>query len=156
MYGTAVLDCAIPNRRVAPGALAVGRPEHDTVALASLFASRGWRLHEAESVALAGPILRSESLDLVFCDRQITDGSWTDVLRLTVLLSPPPALVLTSFHAGWDLWLEALDAGAFDLLGRPYDLKEVERTVRLITERPIARPIAPSIGSSARTITISA
>ncbi len=44
-------------------------------------------------------------------------------------LSDPPFLIVTSRLADEQLWAEALNLGAYDVLAKPFDAQEVNRTL---------------------------
>ncbi|MCX6625906.1 MAG: hypothetical protein NTY38_33550, partial [Acidobacteria bacterium] len=57
-----------------------------------------------------------------------------DMLRLCSSLDENPAVVVTSAHADARLWVDAVDAGASDVLAQPFDRSEVCRVVRAAIE----------------------
>ncbi len=68
---------------------------------------------------------------VVMCDQHLPDGTWKDLVDAAESLQDPPALVVTSRIADERLWAEVLNLGAYDLLAKPFDRNEVERTVGL-------------------------
>jgi DNA-binding response OmpR family regulator len=46
-------------------------------------------------------------------------------------LNEPPALIVASRLADDHLWLEVLNAGGYDVLARPFDRQEANRTIAL-------------------------
>jgi DNA-binding NtrC family response regulator len=70
-------------------------------------------------------VLQKERVGLVFCDHQLADGTYRDVLaasRPTEKLR----LVVTSRHPDWDEYLEAMGSGAFDVIASPCRPRDVE------------------------------
>jgi DNA-binding response OmpR family regulator len=48
------------------------------------------------------------------------------------LLPNPPPVIVTSIHADDQLWVEALNLGAHDLLAKPFDKAEVVRVLTFV------------------------
>jgi FixJ family two-component response regulator len=71
---------------------------------------------------------------VVVCERDLPDGSWKDILDMTMLLDSPPPLIVASRLADDYLWAEVLNLGGYDVLTKPLDESEVHRTVRLAWE----------------------
>jgi hypothetical protein len=53
---------------------------------------------------------------VVVCERDLTPGSWKEVLDQVTILPDPPAFIVTSRLADERLWAESLKLGAFDVL----------------------------------------
>jgi|SwirhirootsSR2_FD_contig_91_414037_length_3438_multi_3_in_0_out_0_5 DNA-binding response OmpR family regulator len=62
---------------------------------------------------------------VIFCERDLPDGTWRDILSYTAELTNPPALIVTSRLADEYLWAEALNMGAYDVLAKPFHEREV-------------------------------
>ena len=61
----------------------------------------------------------NRNIDLVFCDRGLTDGTYLDILTIRRLLSRNLCLVVTSRPGNLHEYLETLHHGAFDLIASP-------------------------------------
>jgi DNA-binding NtrC family response regulator len=70
-----------------------------------------------------------DPLPLVLCDSDVWPGSWRELLRHVLEISRPPQLVVASRFADEQLWAEALNLGAYDVLAKPFHQHEVERTL---------------------------
>ena len=68
---------------------------------------------------------------LVLCDRDLFPGSWKEILHGIKRMSNPPLLVVTSRLADEQLWAEALNLGAYDVLAKPFEVTEVNRVLSL-------------------------
>jgi two-component system NtrC family response regulator len=79
----------------------------------------GWDTVCTSSVSECNKVLSVGSFDLVFCDRYLPDGGYRDVLAIIATLKYHLSLVVTSRHADWDQYLEALRHGAFELIVSP-------------------------------------
>jgi DNA-binding NtrC family response regulator len=62
-------------------------------------------------------------------DHRLPDGDWTSILALAQGETPAAKVVVCSRLADEDLWLRALEAGAFDVLAEPYRPQEVQRVI---------------------------
>jgi DNA-binding NtrC family response regulator len=88
-------------------------------ALASILNREGWDTVCASKVTECQEALHNTPVNLVFCDRRLTDGSYRDVLAITRNLNRKVRVIVTSRLADWDEYLEALHHGAFDLIASP-------------------------------------
>jgi DNA-binding NtrC family response regulator len=75
-----------------------------------------------ESLAM----LADETVGLVFCDTQLSDGTYRDLLAALHALKVKTRVVVTSRHADWDEFLEAVHLGAFDVIPTPCRPTDVE------------------------------
>lgn len=76
-------------------------------------------------------LLQETQISVVVCERDLDAGTWKDVLNHLTLLPQPPYLIVTSRLADDQLWAEALNIGAYDVLARPFDGTEVKRILSL-------------------------
>jgi DNA-binding response OmpR family regulator len=73
--------------------------------------------------------LCTDPVPVVFCERDLPDGTWRDILRHTSELVNPPALIVTSSMADERLWAEVLNLGGFDVLAQPFSEPEVKHVL---------------------------
>jgi DNA-binding NtrC family response regulator len=71
-------------------------------------------------------ILADDTVGLVFCDAQLSDGTYRDLLAATHSLKVKTRVVITSRHTDWDEFLEAVRLGAFDVIPTPCRPTDVE------------------------------
>jgi DNA-binding NtrC family response regulator len=90
---------------------------------------RTFLLKSCINVSTALSALRDRQFEVVVCERDLTPGSWKDVLEQVTIVSDPPALIVTSQLADERLWAEALNLGAFDVLAKPFDRTEALRVI---------------------------
>jgi DNA-binding NtrC family response regulator len=64
-------------------------------------------------------VLASQDVQLIFSEKNLTDGDYRELLRCSKSKKPGVRIVVTSRHADWDEYKEALQAGAFDLIASP-------------------------------------
>jgi len=88
-------------------------------ALAAILQKEGYETLCASRVSECQEALASDRVNVVFCDRRLTDGSYRDVLAITRASRQMVRVVVTSRLADWDEYLEALHHGAFDLIASP-------------------------------------
>ena len=105
-------------------------------------------LHEAVEA------FQKHSVGLAFCDKTLPDGSYRDLIAAARDLETRPRVVVTSHHADWDEYLEAMRLGAFDVIAVPGRPTDVEWMVILAKryERPHSRPepfVVPLRGAAA-------
>jgi DNA-binding response OmpR family regulator len=112
-------------------ALFVSPAEEDHIALKGIFETSNWRLHKADRAASVIPLLYKHGVGVVLCERDLGATSWRDVLEELNLLPDAPPLIVTSRLADDNLWAEALNLGAYDVLAKPFARLELIRTVRL-------------------------
>jgi DNA-binding NtrC family response regulator len=78
----------------------------------------------------AAKLLGQESFSIVFCDDQLPDGSFQTVMDCAARCGKPTPVIVTSRRDDWELFLKALNVGAFDYVALPPLPGEVERIVR--------------------------
>jgi DNA-binding response OmpR family regulator len=104
------------------------RADHD--ALEQMLPASRWTLHSARTVSSAVAQLRKlEPFPLVLCDSDVWPGSWREMLQHVLGMSRPPVLIVASRFADEQLWAEALNLGAYDVLAKPFHATEVERSL---------------------------
>jgi DNA-binding NtrC family response regulator len=90
---------------------------------------RTFKVNSCATLASALLALRKRQFEVVVCERDLTPGSWKDVLEQVTILPDPPSLIVTSRLADERLWAEALNLGAYDVLAKPFDRTEAMRVV---------------------------
>jgi DNA-binding response OmpR family regulator len=120
--------------------LSVSPDPTDHQVLANIFRNPAWILHEARTFAAAKSILCNVEIDVVVSERDLRPGSWTEVLEWTQWVATTPPLIVASRLADDQLWAEALDLGAFDVLSKPFERTELIRSVRMAWMSGIGRP----------------
>ena len=88
-----------------------------------------WELNESLTFTSAVSVLRQQRIPVVICERDLQPGTWREMLEHVGGLATPPLLIVTSRLADERLWAEALNLGAYDVLAKPFDKREVIRTV---------------------------
>ncbi len=110
--------------------LSVSPLEEDHSSLQAIVAHSRWKQFHARDLSSAMTLLEQHDIAVVLCERDLTQGSWIDVLENVRRRPHSPSLIVTSRFADDCLWSEALNLGAWDVLGKPFDRVEVIRSVK--------------------------
>jgi len=98
--------------------------------MGSWLGSIGYDVTLADSVAAAKRTCEQRNIDLAMVDLRLGDGDGFDVLSHFKKHYPQIPVVLVSGYATADTGVEAMRAGAFDLLTKPLIDQELELTLR--------------------------
>jgi DNA-binding NtrC family response regulator len=80
-------------------------------------------------------ILARRPMHVVFCDDNLTDGGFREVLRLVKAATPEIQVVVSSRLADVDEYIEAMNLGAFDFIAPPYRGTEIISVVDSASKR---------------------
>jgi len=94
-------------------------------------------------------LLGKRDMLLVFCDAELADGTFREVLRLAEAVKIP-VVVASRVHETLQ-YLEAMRLGAFDFITTPYRRSELEHIVASALHRPNAAAAGGGGGFSAVT-----
>jgi DNA-binding NtrC family response regulator len=91
-------------------------------------------------------VLATHSVQLIFCDTQLSDGTYRDVLAMMAVARQEVPVVVISRLADWNEYREILLAGGFDLIASPCHASDVLRILSQVkTQDPLAGDsISPS------------
>jgi DNA-binding NtrC family response regulator len=78
------------------------------------------------SLAQAAQVLSLLRPNLVFCDEQLPDGSYADVLEWKHSASPLPPVVVLTRNGEWEFYINATQRGAFDVIRSPWCPTDIE------------------------------
>jgi DNA-binding NtrC family response regulator len=110
--------------------LSISPIEEDHRSLEAIVGRSTWKLLTADRVSAALTVLEKYDFSVVVCERDLMPGRWTDVLEAIHNRPHPPSLIVASRLADERLWGEALNLGAWDVLAKPFDQREVVRSVK--------------------------
>ena len=109
-----------------PTILAVLSTREDRTSLAGIFAQSNWRLRFTRALPQAQTVLGKLTVGVVISEACLSDGHcWRELLHEMQKLGDPPPLIVADRLADERLWAEALNLGAYDLLAKPFDPREV-------------------------------
>src|SRR5881398_723742 len=103
--------------------------------LSIVFEDEGWRVETAASVAEARIAVAKNEPDLILCDLMLPDGSGIDLLHDLKEKNPSIAFIMITAHTSTKSAVDALKAGAFDYIAKPFDIEELKIIVRKAVER---------------------
>lgn len=139
--------------------LSIGPIEEDHASLSRILAASTaalcpgsqWNLESASTLPEALSVLNTARPAVVVCEAEIPGGSWRDVWVELAALPDPPFLIVASRLADEYLWAEALNLGAYDVLGKPYDPAEVARSLsQAWLRRTYRQPRKPGLAAVGR------
>ncbi len=94
-----------------------------------MLSREGYRTSIAESGKKAIAMVERESYDLLLCDIRLGDLSGLDVLRSCKQHSPNTVVIMVSAYATTETAVEAMNAGAYDYVPKPFNKDELLETV---------------------------
>src|SRR5213593_4495166 len=103
--------------------------------LSIVFEEDGWRVETAATLADGRAFLQKDEIDLVLCDLMLPDGSGLELLREIKAQNPSIAVIMITAHTSTKSAVDALKAGAFDYIAKPFDVEELKIIVRNAVER---------------------
>lgn len=109
--------------------LLISPAEQDHEMLKSLFGGQAWTLLSAHSLGAAVRLLQEQVISVIVTERDLPAGTWRDVLETVRPLPSSPLVIVTSLHADEQLWAEALNLGAYDVLAKPLNKAEILRVL---------------------------
>jgi DNA-binding NtrC family response regulator len=110
----------------------------------------GYVPEQAGTVAEALEAIGREMPDLLLLDYKLPDGSGIDVLRSVRKTSPRTPVVMITAHASVGGAVEAMKEGAYDYLGKPFEMDEVTQTVGRALETGHLREVVARSREDAR------
>jgi two-component system response regulator PilR (NtrC family) len=89
----------------------------------------GYQVTCAENGRTAIGLLEKDQYDLMLCDIKLGDISGLDVLQASKKSNPDTVVILISAYASTETAVEAMNAGAYDYVPKPFDKDELMQTV---------------------------
>jgi len=97
--------------------------------------AKGHVILEAPDLRSGRFILEQENPDLVLLDVNLPDGSGIDLLKELSARPGAPAVIVVTAHGSERLAIEAIRAGAYEYLSKPFEVDELRLLVRNARER---------------------
>src|SRR5512145_973959 len=99
--------------------------------IAEVLAAPGREFELVTASERAVHLARTESFDLVICDINLNSSvNGLDVLRAVKGANPDGQVLLISGFGTLQTAIEAVRAGAFDYISKPFDIEEIKKTVQ--------------------------
>jgi len=92
-------------------------------------------LLEASDLRMARFIVEKEEPALVLLDVNLPDGSGIDFLKEVAARADPPAVIVITAHGSERVAIEAIRAGAYEYLSKPFEVDELRLLVKNARER---------------------
>ncbi|MEW6750640.1 MAG: sigma-54 dependent transcriptional regulator [Candidatus Latescibacterota bacterium] len=103
--------------------------------LAHVLRKEGYQVVEAKSGVQALQLLRDEDFALVLTDLKMERVDGMQVLERAKSLDPDTEVIMITGYATLDSAVEAMKAGAYHYIAKPYKLDEVRKVVREALEK---------------------
>jgi two-component system response regulator PilR (NtrC family) len=97
--------------------------------LEMMLTKEGYQVTCAENGRNAIGLLEKNQYDLMLCDIKLGDISGLDVLQASKKCNPDTVVILISAYASTETAVEAMNAGAYDYVPKPFDKDELMQTV---------------------------
>ncbi len=115
--------------------LVVDDIESIRVTLSALLSHRGYRVTAAANAKAALEILSAGEIDIVLADVRMPDMDGIELTRQIVSSKIPVTVVVMSAYGSVDNAIEAMKAGAYDYITKPFKTDEVILTLAKAEER---------------------
>ena len=111
--------------------------------IAEVLAAPGREFELAPETDRALHLARTEPFDLVVCDINLNSPvSGLDVLRAFKAVNPNGQVLLVSGFGTLETAIEAVRAGAFDYISKPFDIAEIKKAVERALHQAETRSVA--------------
>ena len=91
---------------------------------------QGYRMTACETGREALSLIRDAAPDVVIADLRLPDVSGLEILQSLKEISPGVAFILVTGYATVDTAVQALNQGAFAYITKPFNMDEVQSTIR--------------------------
>ena len=113
----------------APKLLSISSVRKDHTALRQILSQTQWQVAAARTFRKAKAFLHRRSVSAIFCESDLPDGTWRDILNWSAEISQPPPVIVTCQLADDRLWSEVLNLGGYDVLAKPFHEQEVRHVL---------------------------
>jgi DNA-binding NtrC family response regulator len=102
--------------------------------IATAFRDRGWEVVEAADGAAAIACLEEAVFDVLVTDYQMPEKSGLDVVKRSKMINEGTVAIVMTAYGTVESAVEAMKAGAYDYVLKPFDLEEMEMKVERAIE----------------------
>ncbi|TAN43423.1 MAG: sigma-54-dependent Fis family transcriptional regulator [Nitrospirae bacterium] len=102
--------------------------------LKTLLAESGFKAHEAANIQEAHELIAGHFFDLAFMDMRLPDGSGLDTLKEIKASNPETKVLVITAFASTETAIEAMKAGAYDYVIKPFNIDEIRVVIKNIKE----------------------
>lgn len=121
-----------------PSLLVVDDDRHLLESMAGWLTEQGYRVDAVANAASAKQKISQTAYDVVLSDIRLTEGDGFEVLAFCKQKRPASTVILMTGYGGPETGIEALRAGAFDLLTKPLLDQELEMSLqRALSQRKV-------------------
>jgi len=103
--------------------------------LSIVFEQENWAVRTAGSLKEARQSFHQAEPDLILCDLMMPDGTGLDFLKDVKAINPAIPVIMITAYTSTRSAVEALRAGAYDYIAKPFDIEELKIIVRKAVER---------------------
>lgn len=115
--------------------LVVGSDVGKRTALVDVLEECGLEPVIASNLVEARNILARRTMHVVFCEENLSDGGFREILRLVKPARPEIQVVVSSMLRGVEEYIEAMNLGAFDFITPPYRATQIISVVNGASQR---------------------
>lgn len=115
--------------------LVVDDEESIRLTLSALLGHRGYRVITVDNAQAALDLLDKEDLDIVLADVRMPDMNGIELTREIIRLELPITVIVMSAYGSVETAIEAMKAGAYDYITKPFKTDEVVLTLTKAEER---------------------
>lgn len=102
--------------------------------LKTLLDESGFKAHEAANVQEARELIGNHFFDLAFMDMRLPDGSGLEALKEIKASNPETKVLVITAFASTETAIEAMKAGAYDYVIKPFNIDEIRVVLKNIRE----------------------
>lgn len=103
--------------------------------LSIVFEQEGWSIRTAGSLKEARQSFYQSEPDLILCDLMMPDGTGLDFLKDVKAVNTAIPVIMITAYTSTRSAVDALRAGAYDYIAKPFDIDELKIIVRKAVER---------------------
>lgn len=115
--------------------LIISTEEKNRKELECAFHKYGLSTAHSETVTVAKKLIHSEPFAAIFCEENLTDGSFREVIEEVSSSRMGTPVIIISSCGNWDACVAAMAAGAFDYIGLPVNPEQIERILLMVLDR---------------------